>query len=76
MNHNHIVIAGERGWREVRESKERISGDGRRVDLGGKHTIECADDVLWNCAPETCIILLTNVTSISSIKRKKIEKEN
>ena len=70
MNHNHIVIAGERGWREVRESKERISGDGRRVDLGGKHTIECADDVLWNCAPETCIILLTSDSPINLIKKK------
>ena len=29
---------------------------------------EYADDVLQNCAPETYIILLTNVTPINSIK--------
>ena len=41
----------------------------RDLTLGGKHTIQCTDDVLWNCALE---ILLTNVTPINSIKRKKI----
>ena len=35
---------------------------------GGEHTAQCADDVLQNCTPETCIILLTNVTTINSIK--------
>ena len=30
---------------------------------GGEHTVQCADDVLWNCAPKTCIILLTGVTN-------------
>ena len=35
----------------------------------------CIDDVLWNGAPETCIILLTSVTPINSIKRKN-EEEN
>ena len=34
-------------------------------------TIQCTDDVLWNFAPEICIILLTSVTSISSIERGK-----
>ena len=39
------------------------------LTLGGKHTIEYADDVLWNCTPETfIIILLANVTPINSIK--------
>ena len=28
---------------------------------GGEHTTQCADDVVWNCAPENCIILLTSV---------------
>ena len=32
------------------------------------------DDVVWNCAPETCIILLTGVTQINSIKREKEKK--
>ena len=35
---------------------------------GGDHTVQCTDYVLWNCAPETCIILLN---SVISIKRKK-----
>ena len=39
----------------------------------GEHTVECTDDVLWNCAPETCIISLTVVTSINSIKKKEKE---
>ena len=29
-----------------------ITGD---LAWGGEHIIQCADDVLWNCAPETCI---------------------
>ena len=44
-----------------------INDDGRRVDLGYEHTIQCTDDVLWNCALETCIKLLTSVTAINSI---------
>ena len=50
-----------------------INDDGRRVDLGYEHTIQCTDDVLWNCALETCIKLLTSVTAINSIKRKKLK---
>ena len=34
----------------------------------GEHTIHYTDDVLYNCTPETYIILLTNVTPINSIK--------
>ena len=34
-------------------------------------TVQCTDDVLWNCAPETCIILLASITPIHSIKKKK-----
>ena len=41
------------------------------VSWGGEHTIHGTDDVLWNCAPETCIVLLTNVTPVNSIKKKK-----
>ena len=35
---------------------------------GGEHTIQYTDDVLQKCTPESCIILLTNVTPIHSIK--------
>ena len=38
---------------------------------GGEHTIQCKDNVLWDCASMTCIILLTSVTPINSIKKKK-----
>ena len=38
------------------------------LTLGGEHTTQYTDDVLWKCTPETCIILLTNVTPINSIK--------
>ena len=34
------------------------------LTLGGEHTIQYADDVLYSCTPETFIILLTNVTPI------------
>ena len=37
----------------------------------GEHIMQCTDDVLWNSAPKTCIILLTNVTPKHSIKRRK-----
>ena len=39
------------------------------------NTIQCTDDVLWNHAPETCITVLTSVTSVNSIKRKKIQEK-
>ena len=36
--------------------------------------MQCTDDELWNCAPEMCTILLTNVTPINStIKKGKKE---
>ena len=35
---------------------------------GSEHIIQCTDDVLKNCALETCIILLTSDTPINSIK--------
>ena len=43
---------------------------------GGDHTLQCTDDVLRNCAPETCVILLTSVTPLNSIKRSWGEKGN
>ena len=61
---------------EVEEGKERINGDGRRLDLRGEHTAQCTDDVLWNYAPGTCIILLTIVIPINSTKRKKPNAAN
>ena len=37
----------------------------------GEHATQYTDDVLQNCTPEAYIILLTNVTPIHSIKKKK-----
>ena len=39
-----------------------IEGD---LTLGGEHTIQYTDDVLYNCTLETYIISLTNVTPIT-----------
>ena len=44
------------------------------LTCGGEHTIECTDDVLQNCAPETCIILSTSATPTNSIKSKNSVK--
>ena len=43
----------------------------RDLAQGGEHTVECRDDVLWNCAPKTCIILLNSVTPNKLNKKKK-----
>ena len=37
--------------------------------LGNGRTMQCADDVLLSCTLETCMVLLTNVAPINSIKR-------
>ena len=37
---------------------------------GGEPTIQYVHDVLQNYMPENCVILLTNVTPVSSIKIK------
>ena len=34
-----------------------------------EHTMQCTDDALQNCTPEIYVILLTNVTPMSSIKK-------
>ena len=38
---------------------------------GGEYTIQYTDGTLQNCIPETYTILLTDVTSINSIKNLK-----
>ena len=55
---------------EVEEGIGVINVGGGRIDLHGEHTTSCIGDVLRNCAPETCIILLASITPINSIKRK------
>ena len=34
---------------------------------GGKHSVQCTDDVLYSCALETYVILLTDVIPLNSI---------
>ena len=43
----------------------------RDSTLGGEHTVQYTDGVLWNCTTENYVILLTNVTPIHSIKMFK-----
>ena len=57
---NSVVIAGRRVVAEGRGRYRGINGDGMRLDRGGEHKIQCTGDVLWNCAPETCMILLVS----------------
>lgn len=45
------------------------------LNLGGEHTIQCTNDILWNFTVETYIILLTNVTPINPINTKKRGRE-
>ena len=47
----------------------------RDLTWSGEHTVQCTDDILWNHAPETYIILLTSGTPINSIKRQKSTEE-
>ena len=54
----------------MEDDKGGINGEDGNLTWGGEYTIQCTDNVLWNCAPETCIILLTSVAPINSIKRK------
>ena len=40
------------------------------LPLGGGHTVQCTDDILWNYTLEACIILLANDIPISLILKK------
>ena len=61
---------GKGAWGEVGDGKVGLNGDGRRLNLGGEHTMQYTDEVLQNCTPETYVILLTNVIPMNSIKSK------
>ena len=39
---------------------------------GNGRTMQCADDILLNFTPKTCMVLETNVTTINSIKERFI----
>ena len=60
-------------WRLLEGGEEGIGvvdGDGQRLAWGDEHTTQRTDEVLQNRAPDTCIILLTGVTPVNSIKSK------
>lgn len=56
---NSVVTVG--GGAEVEERRGHMVMD---RDLPRSVSIQCADDMLCNCAPETCTILLTSVPPI------------
>lgn len=59
----------ERGMEEIEEGKwYQMQGDGKRLDLGGKYTMQYVVTALQNCIPEAYILLLTTVTPIKLIK--------
>ena len=43
---------------------------------GGEHTIQCTNDALWNCAPETYKIMLTIVTTKKFLHSKGNHQQN
>ena len=44
---NSVVVTREKGGGRVVQGKGgQINGDGRRLDLGGKHTMRNTDDIL------------------------------
>lgn len=54
------------GIDEVEEDIGEINDDVQTLNLGGEHTIQYTDGVLWNCESETCIILLASITPVNS----------
>lgn len=42
----------------------QISSGEKKSNMGGEHTMQCIYDVLLNCALETYLILLINLTPI------------
>ena len=59
--------------KETLTSKKVKGGNGDVGDStwGGEHTMQCTDDVLDHCTPETCKILLTSVTQFKKMKIKE-----
>lgn len=45
---------------------EETKGTERDFAWGGRHTMQCADDILLSCVLGTCMVLQTNIISINS----------
>ena len=54
---------------EGKGDKTGMAGD---FAWGNGRTMQCADDILLNFTPKTCMVLETNVTTINSIKERFI----
>ena len=64
-------------WRDGKGSIKGLNGNGKNTIKKAQkilHIIQYIDGVLHNCTPETYLMVLTNVTTINSIKNKKIRK--
>ena len=69
-----MIARGKGRWGEVEVGKGRVSGDGKRLDLGcWAHNAVCGD-VLFSCTLATCMGLLTSVIPLNSNKKIKIRK--
>lgn len=73
LNKRWLIKLREHGVKEY----NWVHGHGLGIYLtwGGEYTIECMDDVLYNYAPETCVILLTSVTTNKSNKKGKMKNK-
>ena len=65
---NSVVAAGRS--RRVRRGGERGYRGRKVMDVGVEHMTQCTDDMLQNCAPDTCIILLA---SVNKKEKRKLE---
>ena len=71
---NSLVMTRGRGVGQEEEGEGGqmvMEGD---LTWGGEHTLQCTHDILYNCAPETYIMLFTNVTPIIQLKVFSKEK--
>ena len=60
---SELVVTSGKGEEGGREGISYVMTEGN-LTLGAEHTMQYTYDVLLNCTLETCMILLTHVTSI------------
>lgn len=66
-----VVVTRGKGVRVVTGKGVKYTVTEDDVTVIGEHTVQYTDHVPQQCTPETYIVLLTCVTSIHLIKRKK-----
>ena len=57
----------EGSWKDAEEGKGGINGDEKQLRFG-QWVHDAVADALLSCTLETCMVLLTNITPINSIK--------